>query len=385
MKRVHTFSILAFVLLFGTFAVFGGCNPEQETETIRIGLLVPLTGGAASYGQNSRQGAKLALEKFKAENPNILVEMVVQDSQGEPATGNRAASQLINLNNVVAVIGDVTSGVTMAVAPTMNTQQVPVISPGASSPNISTAGEYVFRTWPSDKFEAERMAEHISRQGIENLAVLYINNEYGAAMENALRSKLASEGAPTSIVASESFEQGAREMRAQLRRIKQSNADALYFVGFPEAAVVFGRGYSNEGIDIPVFATSAFQDPQIPEKTDGVLNGTVYTKPAGDTPITESFTKAFQKAHGQEPGLTSDTAYDAMSLILDATLAIRKEGKEVTGKAIKNYLLQVKNYEGASGRLSFDQQGDVRVPINLFVLRDGQYQELEPQKSQPAS
>jgi branched-chain amino acid transport system substrate-binding protein len=171
-------------------------------------------------------------------------------------------------------------------------------------------------------------------------------------------------------------------MRAPLRRIKQSNADAIYFAAYPEAAVVLGRSYSNVGLNIPVFATSAFEDPQVPEKTSGVLSGTVYTKPAGDTPKTKSFRDAYQKAHEQEPGLTADTAYDAMSLILDAILAIRDRGGEVTGKAIHDYLLQVKDYEGASGRLSFDQQGDVRVPIDLFVLRNGQYQKLQPKKAQ---
>ena len=101
-----------------------------------------------------------------------------RNSRGEAAVGNRAASKLVALDRVVAIMGDVTSGVTLAIAPEANEQRVPVVSPGASSPNVTDAGEYVFRTWPSDVFEADAMVRYIASRRITKLAILRINNEY---------------------------------------------------------------------------------------------------------------------------------------------------------------------------------------------------------------
>ncbi|MCI0558166.1 MAG: ABC transporter substrate-binding protein, partial [Nitrososphaera sp.] len=239
--------------IFVALAIIVGFSARiVSAEEIRIGVLVPLTGGAASYGQNSRKGAELAVKEFTPRNPNIKVDLSIEDSRGEAAVGTRAASKLIELDHVAAIVGCVTSGVTLAVAPIMNERKVPLISPGGSSPNITAAGDYVFRTWPSDVFEADAMAHYIADKGIKKLAILRINNEYGLAMEHAIEEKVRSLRNPVAIVSMESFEQGARDMRTQLLKIKKSAADSIYFVGFPEAAIVFSRAYKNAGLRVPI-------------------------------------------------------------------------------------------------------------------------------------
>lgn len=364
-----TLAIAAAIGLIG-FAVLRSRNPEE----IRVGVLVPLTGGAASYGENARKGAELALKEFSASHPSLRVTLRVEDSRGEAAVGLTAANKLVDLDHVVAIMGCVTSGVTLAVAPQANAWKVPLVSPGGSSPNLTTAGEYVFRTWPSDVFEADAMARHISSRGITRLAILRINNEYGAAMETAIRQRLEqATGSPVSVVTTESFEQGVREMRTQVLKIKEENPEGIYFVGFPEAAVVFAKGYSEAGLSVPVFATSGFEDPQVPRDSGTVLDGTVYTKPQSASPRVEAFRTAYQQLYGQEPGVVSDTAYDATMLILNAIAESDARG-ESRGEALRDALLEVRDYPGASGTLSFDENGDVVKPIALFTLKEGKYE-----------
>lgn len=367
--------VVAFLLVFaGLIAGVIACS--RAPETIRVGVLVPLTGGAASYGENARKGAELALKDFSAKHPDLHVELRVEDSRGEAAVGNRAATKLMDIDRVVAIMGDVTSGVTLAVAPQANERRIPLVSPGASSPNITDAGEYVFRTWPSDVFEADTMVRYIAGRRIGKLAILRINNEYGAAMEAAIRAKLRTLPAPVTVVAGETFEQGAREMRAQALHIKDARPEGIYFIGFPEAAVVFARGYSEAGLRVPVFATSAFEDPQVPRDSGGALDGTVYTKPQSNSPRIEAFRTAYRAAYGQDPGVVADTAYDATMLILEAIVATTSSSHPVTGEGIHDHLLHVRDYAGASGVLSFDANGDVLKPIGLFALRNGKYEEL---------
>lgn len=365
-------AVIVVLTLAGLAVSNGACS--RTPEEIRIGVLVPLTGGAASYGENARKGAELALKEFSSSHPDLQIRLVVEDSRGEAAVGLTAANKLIDLDRVVAIVGCVTSGVTLAVAPQLNKSKVPIVSPGGSSPNLTAAGDYVFRTWPSDVFEADAMARHVASRGFTKLAILRINNEYGAAMEAAIRQKL-QEVAPggISIVSAEVFEQGAREMRTQALRIRGVAPDAIYFIGFPEAAVVFARSYAEAGLKVPVLATSGFEDPQVPRDSGGVLNGTVYTKPQSDSPTVEAFRAAYQRQYGQQPGVVSDTAYDAAKLVLNAIAATAAAGEPVNGEAIQRALLRVKNYAGASGTLSFDANGDVVKPVGLFELREGQY------------
>ena len=373
MTTKRTLLALALLAVVGitAFAVLRSPTGDE----IRVGVLVPLTGGAASYGENARKGAELALQEFSAKHPELRIVLSVEDSRGEAAVGLSAANKLVDLDRVVAIVGCVTSGVTLAVAPQANEWKIPLVSPGGSSPNLTTAGDYVFRTWPSDVFEADAMARYIGSRGISRLAILRINNEYGAAMEAAIRQKLEQAATtPISVVAAETFEQGAREMRTQVLKINQATPQAIYFVGFPEAVVVFARGYAEAGLAMPVLATSGFEDPQVPRDAGRTLDGTVYTKPQSNSPAVEAFRAAYQRSYGQDPGVVSDTAYDATMLILNAIAASAADGQPVNGEAVRGALLAVRDYPGASGMLSFDENGDVIKPIVLFTLRDGKYE-----------
>jgi len=367
---------VGIVILVAVFAIgfwqFSQKSSSSE-KSIKIGVLVPLTGAAASYGENSKMGAALAVQEFTAGHPELKVELIAEDSRGEAAQGVKAAQKLLNIDQVIAVVGCVTSGVTLAVAPAMNEKHVPIISPGGSAPSIRDAGDFVFRTWPSDVFEAATMAKHLKDKKIQRLAILRVNNEYGLAMEKALTQRLAQ---PTQIVASESFDQGAREMRTQLLKIKEAQPDGLFFVGFPEAAVALAPSLSAVGLRVPLFATSGFEDPQVPAKTGGVLEGTVYAKPLSDSPAAEAFRRAYKERYKVDPGITSDTAYDAAALLLRAISTAASSQQPITGDFIRDYLLNVHDYAGASGVLSFDEKGDVIKPVGLFTLHNGQYEKL---------
>ena len=138
--------IIASIAFVAIAAVVGGLYLRSPApSSISVGVLVPLTGAAASYGENARKGAELALKEFSARHINLHIDLRIEDFRGEAAVGNSAATKLIDLDHVVAIMGDVTSGVTLAVAPQANEQHIPLVSPGASSPNITDAGEYVFR------------------------------------------------------------------------------------------------------------------------------------------------------------------------------------------------------------------------------------------------
>lgn len=348
-------------------------NSRQVVKELTLGVFVPLTGGAAAYGQNAQRGVELAVKDFLADHDGWKVGLVVEDSAGQAATGTRAVQKLISADKADALLGDVTSGVTIAVKPIVDEQEIPTVSMGASTPNLAV-DDFVFRTWPSDTVEAGGMARLMTKREVKKLAILFINNEYGLAMERTFKQAV-EQDRKVDILLTESFEQGAREMRTQISHIKDSGAQAIYFIGFPEAAIVFGRGYGESGLSIPVYATSAFEDPSIPKTIGEVLDGTIYTKPVFSSPRTTAFKAAYSKAYDKDVGITSDTAYDSALVVLSAAVSLVAEGIEPNGVKLKERIALTKGLVGVSGTINFDTNGDVQSDVAYHKLEKGVYKE----------
>lgn len=155
MKRsLYLMLIFLLVVSFGIL----GCE-KKEAKEIKIGVIFPLTGDAAIWGQNDKEGADLATEEIN--NPGGItgkkIRLIYEDSQANPGMGVSAFKKLIEVEKVPAVIGDIASSVTLAIAPIAQEKRVVLLSPGATAPKLSEAGPYFFRIWNSDAEEGEKL------------------------------------------------------------------------------------------------------------------------------------------------------------------------------------------------------------------------------------
>lgn len=377
-KRIALLLSLIFVGAIAVFFLLSASKDQDkptEDEAFRIGALLPLTGGAAAYGENARDGIALAVEKINISG-GVLgrpVEIVVEDSQGEPRPALSAFQKLISFDNVFLVIGDITSSATLAISAVANREKVLVISPGASSPNITEAGSYVFRTWPSDVLEAATMAKYAQHQGFKTVSILHINNDYGVAFAKEFVRRFA--GSPLySVPSTEAFEQGSVDFRAHLTKIRADQPDALYLVSFPESTIPLLDQASELGLTMPIISTNAIEDPSVLEnkRAEGIVF-TTPLKPEATDPKVAEFQRSYRERFGREPGIVADTAYDAVNM---ACKAVANAG-EFTGSAIREELLQLKDYHGASGTMTFDSNGDVEKPVGLKKIQSGAFVWLE--------
>lgn len=382
LKKWAVFSCLVCVVL--VVVLMMGCQKAGESDfqqkSFRIGAVLPLTGSLATYGQNARDGAQLAIEQLGAaliDDPDLRIKdisLLVEDSQGQPQTAVSALRKLIDLNKVTVVLGEISSSSTLAMAPIANSASVVLISPAASAPAVSEAGAFVFRTWPSDTFEVTRMSGYIKDIGKKNLAVLAVNNDYGQAMLRNLNMFLTE--SEVRVVATELFPQDPTDMRSQITKIKSSSAELIYLIGYPGDAVLFLRQYRELGVKLPVIATSSFEDPIVLSQQKGAAEGVVMTSPLPPDPsstIADEFKESFTKRFGREPGLVADTAYDAVKAVLTAMQA----RKQTSGTEIRLGLLDIKGLAGASGAITFDENGDIVKPAGLKIVRSGKFEWLE--------
>lgn len=347
-------------------------SSSAESRPITIGAVLCLTGSGAEYGKDAERGIMLAVDELNSQGgiSGRRVRVLVEDDQTQPRVAVSAAEKLISVNDVKVIIGAVTSSSHLAIAPIADREQVVIISPGASNPSITDAGDFVFRNWISDELEGSRMAEYVYSQGVRSAAVLYINNDYGVGLKDVFTRRFGELGGKLPVI--ESYEQDATDFRTQLTKIASSHPDIIYLPGYyKELAGILNQSVEL-GIKIPMRSVVCFEDPKLLELAGKNAEGVIYSSPyfdpeAADT-LVRAFVNAFKRRYDRIPGIFAAHAYDATRIIADA---IRNSG--YSGPQIRDALYHVKDYPGVSGATTFDQNGDVVKKVAIKTVRNGQF------------
>lgn len=366
---------------------------------LKIGVLVPLTGDLQSYGEPALKAAQLAAKEINAAG-GVLGENVSissGDTQTSPQPGVAAAQKLVNIEGVNAIFGALSSGVTIPVAQSVSKpEQVPQISSASTSPVITSLNDddFLFRTVPSDAFQGVALSEVTQEKGYKNVSIIYINNDYGKGLAEAFTK--AFEKAGGTVSASVAYEQGQAAYRGELQQAANDDAEALVLIGYPEN----GQTILRQSLEGGFFKNFVFTDGmKAPELVDNLgakyLEGSVGTVPQAraDSPGAQHFSSAYESEYGSLPPKPYlDTAYDAFYLLSLAaqaagttdSVAIRDQLRAVANppgeqvgpgefeKAVK--LLEAGkeiDYEGASGSVNFDANGDVPGTFGEWTFKDG--------------
>jgi len=362
-------------------------DTEKPIEgVVTIGVLAPLTGEAnqwgippkegvelaleIQWGIPPKEGVELALEIIKNRVDNKRVEVIYEDTQCDPVKGVNAVQKLINVDKVNAIIGAVCSSVTLAIAPIVEKNEVPLISPASTNPKISEAGEYIFRVVPSDALRGQIFADYIKNDaGVNKVAILYINNEGGAGNKDFFKKRFEELGGK--IVTIESYAQGTKDVKTQLMKIKNQNIQAIVIVSYPADSVIILKQTKELGLSLPLyFQTEALEDPSVLEAAGESANGVIYilqADPLGKE--VEEFEDMFKEKFNRAPVLYAAEGFDAFNLIIEA---IKKcKTKTDLSSCIKDELYTIKNYQGASGTTTFDEKGDVLKPMAIKIIENG--------------
>ncbi|MBC8501412.1 MAG: penicillin-binding protein activator [Nanoarchaeota archaeon] len=363
-------NLIISVLLIGIFLIVGCVQqPAAETteesvevveaEVIKVGFMGPLSGDAASYGESIKRGVDLAMKEMGLDN----VELVVEDSKCEGKEAVTAINKLISLDGVVAIVGEVCSGATLAAAPIANENNVPMVSPSSTSPKVSEQGEYTFRTVPSDALQGDFGANLAYDRGYRKLAVLYTNEEYGLGFNNVLTESFAALGGE--VVASETFERGAVDIRTQLTKTKDAEPDVIYIISnSPDSTVAALQQMTELGIEAAIFGSEGQKSPAILEGAGESAEGMVVTAVSSGT---SGFIERHQAEYGEAPGPFAAQGYDAFKAI-----GLAVEQGATTGEEIKNALFG-SDFDGASGHIVFDENGDVSGNYDVFEVQNGEF------------
>ena len=370
MKR-NIWIIIGIVVVVVLAIVLVITQTKKEQEEIKIGAIFALTADAAKYGERSKRGVELALEEINAKggirgkNINIIYE----DSQGDPQKTVSAFRKLVDIEKVKFIIGPLSSPEVLAIAPIAEKKKVIILTPTASAPMITYAGDYIFRNVMSDVYEGEALAVFVFRNLKKtNAGVLYINNDFGIGLKESFKKKFEARG---KVVIEESFERRDMDFRTQLARIKAKNVEVLFVIGYAEMGQVL-RQTRELAVKTQIVSISMFEDPEILKVAGNVAEGVYYTYRVFDTeneePIIQQFTKQFQEKYKEAPDIFTALSYDAMRILANA---LEKGGIDVEG--CKKALYNIKDFPGVVGKTTFDENGDVIKPIGIKMVKNRKF------------
>ena len=346
-----------------------------------------MSGDASAYGADEQAGVELAIKEINGAggvNGRELV-AIYEDSKCNGKDANTAATKLIEVDQVQFIVGGICSSETLAAAPLAEGAMVALVSPASSSPDITNAGDYIFRTWPSDSGQGKAIAEEIIRRGHTIVGVIYMNSDYNLGLANAFKESFEPLGGV--IAGWETYEQDSRDFRTQVAKLRAARPDAIYIIPYSVDGGLIVKQIRQLRMAQPLFGSETMGTKETIEAA-GVENieGLVYATPAFDDTVPkakEVLIKATQLkgADLSLPVITAN-AYDATHLIADALKA--SPGAEPTGSLVRDYLYTVKDYEGAAGTLTIDGNGDAMKGFQVMYIHDGDFFRAPVEQEYPA-
>ena len=331
-----------------------------DGEPIRIGVAGPFN---QPRGESMQLAAQLAVNQINEAGGvrGRPLELVFRDDSADVERAVTVAQEFYALPGLVAVIGHLTSGTTLAAAPVYNGGERPVvqISPSASSPLVSDAGPWTFRICPTDLLHGTRLADFAQQQlGARRAAVLYRNDDYGRGIREVFVSRFLTEGGD--VVTDDPYLDDVPSFEPYLRRIvARGGVDALLIAGTREGAERILPMVDAVGIDAALMGGDGISGlEQSSVGAEGVYISTAYL-PDRPGERNSRFVRAYREAfQDRRPDHRGAGTYDIIQLLARAMNAVGTDRAR-----IRDYLAGVgtdrEPFEGVTGTIAFDAQGDV--------------------------
>jgi ABC-type branched-chain amino acid transport systems, periplasmic component len=378
MKKILCLAI-ALVLMMSLYACGNsGTGTSGETGKIVIGMSIPLTGPLAESGEQTTKAADLAIEHINAAGGinGKEVSYIVLDDKMDPTEAALVAQRFIENDEIIAVIGSLTSGTTLAVLPIYEEAGMPVFCPTGNNPDLSGYSNFI-RIVMDASLEAPMVAAlAVNNLGAKKVGIIYDNSDYGASMVEYSEEIVTARGAE--LVAAEAFSAGTdKDFSVQLAKMQQVGVDAIILVAdYNEGSLIIAQAETVGGFEDVKWVGDSYLlgNPFLERVGNSPLAKNIYMacdyNPYSDNPNHVKFVTAFSDANdGLIPSEPAGFTYDAFTIIADA----------LNNGATKETLIStVKSMEFTnlicSDKVTFDENGNrVGSGNDIIIIKDGEF------------
>jgi branched-chain amino acid transport system substrate-binding protein len=379
MKRT-LISLGLIATLFFAFACErrGGPGAGGESGPVVVGYYGDLTGRTSNFGQSTKNGALMAVDEInKAGGINgRQIQILSEDDEGRPEKAATVVTKLIDQDRVIALVGEVASGNTLAAAPKAQAAKVPMISPSSTNPAVTQVGDYIFRVCFIDPFQGEVMAKFAANtlKAKKAAIMLDFNSPYSRGLTEFFESSFTKLGGQ--VVTKQSYTQGDRDYKGQLTSIRSLNPDVIYVPGYYGEVGVIAKQAKQLGITQPLLGGDGWDAPQLWELGGDALNGDFISNHYSvedPSPAIQKFVGDFKSRYNIAPDALAALGYDAMRVLADA---IKRAGT-TEGAKLRDAIAATKDFPGVTGVISINSDRNAVKPAVVLKLQGGKYEYQE--------
>ena len=368
MKKLIWIIVLVLVVL-GIMALSGGNKTSITAGSIKIGYVGPFTGPvAATSGEDIGNGWKLAVAK----RPTLAgrpVEMIYEDDACDPKKAVSAVTKLINVDKVKIIVNGVCSGSMVAMAPVTEASKAILFTPVSTSPKITDAGDYVFRTSAAARQTAAALIKYLNQLNYHKIAILFETAEYPVGIKDSFVPEFV-KTAGNLILTEEGVIANESDMRSQLLKLSNAKPEALVvLMNSTVTANSFVKQFTDLGLKLPVLANEYFGFDVVVKNPSA--NGMYATQYQYDheNPAYVSYLADYRATYGKDPSQAIYAAlpFDGYNVLANAIESCGGDNVD----CVRDALYTTKDYQGITGVITLDDRGDTQREFTLRKIVDG--------------
>lgn len=354
------------------------CTPKPVqsplTPEIVVGEVGSMTGPEASFGQTTHRGIELAINEINAKGgvKGRPLKLVTIDDQGKSDEAALATQKLIAQDHAIAILGEVASSRSLAMAPVAQRLQVPMITPSSANERVTQTGDYVFRGCFTDELQAKAMARYaFEKLKLKRIALFKdYKNDYSIGMAEHFKKDFTRRGG--SVAVEQSYSAGDADFKAQLTQIRGAKPDAIFVPGYYTDVGLIARQARALEIQAPLLGGDGWDSPKLIEIGQAAMEGSYFINhfsADAKNAKTQSFVANFKKAYGMPPDGLAALAYDA-TWVLHRAL---ETSSEITRVSVREALSKIQGFEGVTGSIAFDKNRNPVKPAVVLKVDQGRF------------
>jgi len=367
---------LAAVLLIA----FPGTALAQDT--LKIGFFAPITGPAAVDGTSAKNAVEIGLKEVNDAGgiKGKKVELIIYDDRMKAEEAVAIANKLIEKDKVIGVVSGSYSAPTRVTAPIFQKAGMPMVAGYAVHPDVTwdpkakKPNDFIFRNGFLGEIEGAAAAEFaVKNLKAKKVSLIFMDNDFGRAISAGFAAHAEKLGA--SILTKQMYKfPGEKDFRPFLTRIKEGDPDLIFAAGYYNEAAAIVRQSKELGIKSAIMGEEGFDSPKFLEiagpAAEGVIIATNLDRD-DPRPLVQNFLKSYRQAYGHDADMVGASSYDAFKILV---AAVEKAGSDP--KAIQQALLDTKDYNGLTGKITRFVQGEVIKPVQVQVVKEGKFRRL---------
>jgi branched-chain amino acid transport system substrate-binding protein len=371
--KLNKFMLYGVIILCTAFAT------ANAAETIKIGLLAPLTGFAAADGLSVKNSVDLAVEKVNKEGGLLgkKVELVTYDDRADAKDAVALAQKLIQQDKVVGLVAGSYSMPTRAVAPLFQDEGIPLVAAYAIHPDVTKAGDFNFRNGFLGAVEGRGAAyTAVELLKAKKIALLTSDNDFGRTLAEGFNEYISTFAkGKAEVVIALTYPMSEKDFKPYLSKITEVNPDVIFSSGYYFQTGPVLKQARELGMKSQIIGEEGADSPKTVEIAGEAAEGFVIVTNLNrddKRPFVQEFLKEYESRFKIQPDMVGASAYDAFMIICDGI----KRAKSTTGKVMRDAIAATKDYDGLTGVIKGFHKGEVVKEVQVQQVKGGRFRYL---------